>query len=113
MRVYDRNSNGFWPGEGCGMLVLLRQADAEARGLRIYATIAGWGYSSDGKGGITRPEVAGHRLALSRAYRLAGFDIGTVSYLEGHGTGTAVGDATESAARAFDWPILDLKSQER
>jgi enediyne polyketide synthase len=98
MRVYDRKSNGFWPGEGCGMLVLLRQEDAEARGLRIYATIAGWGYSSDGKGGITRPDAAGHRLALSRAYRLAGFDIGTVSYLEGHGTGTAVGDATELKA---------------
>ena len=99
MRVYDRHSNGFWPGEGCGMLVLMRQDDAEARGLRIYATIAGWGYSSDGKGGITRPEAAGHQLALSRAYRLAGFDIGTVGYLEGHGTGTAVGDATE--LRAF------------
>jgi len=98
MRVYDRHSNGFWPGEGCGMLVLMRQDDAEARGLRIYATIAGWGYSSDGKGGITRPEAAGHRLALSRAYRLAGFDIGTVGYLEGHGTGTAVGDATELKA---------------
>jgi enediyne polyketide synthase len=99
MRVYDRHSNGFWPGEGCGMLVLLRQEDAEARGLRIYATIAGWGYSSDGKGGITRPEAEGHKLALSRAYRLAGFDIATVGYLEGHGTGTAVGDATE--LRAF------------
>jgi enediyne polyketide synthase len=99
MRVYDRNSNGFWPGEGCGMLVLMRQDDAEARGLRIYATIAGWGYSSDGKGGITRPEAAGHRLAISRAYRLAGFDIGSVGYLEGHGTGTAVGDTTE--LRAF------------
>ena len=99
MRVYDRHSNGFWPGEGCGMLVLLRQEDAEARGLRIYATIAGWGYSSDGKGGITRPEAAGHKLALHRAYRLAGFDISTVGYLEGHGTGTAVGDATE--LRAF------------
>src|SRR5580658_9839858 len=98
MRVYDRHSNGFWPGEGCGMLVLMRQDDAEARGLRIYATIAGWGYSSDGKGGITRPEAAGHRLALSRAYKLAGFDIGTVGYLEGHGTGTAVGDATELQA---------------
>jgi enediyne polyketide synthase len=98
MRVYDRHSNGFWPGEGCGILVLMRQDDAEARGLRIYATIAGWGYSSDGKGGITRPEAAGHRLALSRAYRQAGFDIGTVGYLEGHGTGTAVGDATELQA---------------
>jgi enediyne polyketide synthase len=99
MRVYDRHSNGFWPGEGCGMLVLMRQDDAEARGLRIYATIAGWGYSSDGKGGITRPEAAGHRLAINRAYQLAGFDIGSVGYLEGHGTGTAVGDATE--LRAF------------
>lgn len=98
MRVYDRHSNGFWPGEGCGMLVLMRQDDAEARGLRIYATIAGWGYSSDGKGGITRPEASGHRLAISRAYEQAGFDIGTVGYLEGHGTGTAVGDATELQA---------------
>jgi enediyne polyketide synthase len=99
MRVYDRHSNGFWPGEGCGMLVLMRQGDAEARGLRIYATIPGWGYSSDGKGGITRPEAAGHRLAINRAYALAGFDFGTVGYIEGHGTGTAVGDATE--LRAF------------
>jgi enediyne polyketide synthase len=99
MRVYDRHSNGFWPGEGCGMLVLMRAGDAEARGLRIYATIAGWGYSSDGKGGMTRPEAAGHRLAINRAYQRAGFDIAAVGYLEGHGTGTAVGDATE--LRAF------------
>jgi len=99
MRVYDRHSNGFWPGEGCGMLVLMRQDDAEARGLRIYAMIAGWGYSSDGRGGITRPEAAGHRLAINRAYKVAGFGFGTVGYIEGHGTGTAVGDATE--LRAF------------
>jgi enediyne polyketide synthase len=99
MRVYDRHSNGFWPGEGCGMLVLMRSDEAEAQGLRIYATIPGWGYSSDGKGGITRPEAAGHQLAISRAYELAGFDISTVGYLEGHGTGTALGDATE--LRAF------------
>ena len=93
------HSNGFWPGEGCGMVVLMREDDADARGLRVYATIAGWGYSSDGRGGMTRPEASGHRRAIDRAYRLAGFDIGTVGYLEGHGTGTAVGDATE--LRAF------------
>lgn len=95
MRVYDRNSNGFWPGEGCGMLVLLRQEDADALRLRTYATIAGWGYSSDGRGGITRPEADGQALAIKRAYEVAGFDIDTVSYFEGHGTGTPVGDATE------------------
>jgi enediyne polyketide synthase len=99
MRVYDLHSNGFWPGEGCGMLVLMREQDAIEQGLKRYASIVGWGYSSDGKGGITRPEAAGHQLAIDRAYRSAGFGFETVSYLEGHGTGTAVGDATE--LRAF------------
>ncbi|GAA1997127.1 type I polyketide synthase [Catenulispora subtropica] len=99
MRVYDKHSNGFWPGEGCGMLVLMRDEDARERGLFRYATIAGWGTSSDGRGGITRPEASGHRLAIERAYAMAGFGFETVSYLEGHGTGTAVGDATE--LRAF------------
>ena len=99
MRVYDQHSNGFWPGEGCGMLVLMREEDAIEQGLKRYASIVGWGYSSDGKGGITRPEAAGHQLAIDRAYRSAGFGFETVNYLEGHGTGTAVGDATE--LRAF------------
>lgn len=98
MRVYDRRSNGFWPGEGCGFVVLMREEDALAQQRRIYATIRGWGISSDGHGGITRPEVGGQLLALQRAYRRAGFGIETIGYLEGHGTGTAVGDATELKA---------------
>jgi enediyne polyketide synthase len=98
MRVYDRRSNGFWPGEGCGMVVLMREAEARPAGHRIYASIAGWGISSDGRGGITRPEVGGYRLALRRAYERAGFGIDTVALFEGHGTGTAVGDATELTA---------------
>lgn len=107
MRVYDRASNGFWPGEGAGTVVLMREEDALAHGARIYASIAGWAVSSDGRGGITRPEAAGHRLALDRAYRRAGYGIETVAYFEGHGTGTALGDATEiealsSARRAAD-----------
>ncbi|MBT2212817.1 type I polyketide synthase [Actinomadura sp. NEAU-AAG7] len=98
MRVYDQGSNGFWPGEGCGMVVLMREEDAAALGRRPYARIAGWGISSDGKGSITRPEVSGYRLALRRAYERAGFGIETVPLFEGHGTGTAVGDATELSA---------------
>ncbi len=95
MRVYDARSAGFWPGEGCGFVVLMRHEDALAQQRRIYALIQGWGISSDGHGGITRPEVEGQMLAIERAYRRAGFGIDTVSYFEGHGTGTAVGDATE------------------
>ena len=98
MKIYDKDSNGFWPGEGSGVVVLMREEDAIARDLRIYASITGWGMSSDGKGGITRPEAAGHRLAISRAYNRAGYGVETVGYFEGHGTGTALGDATELEA---------------
>ena len=98
MKVYDKDSNGFWPGEGSGMVVLMRERDAIRQGKRIYASIAGWGVSSDGKGGITRPEAGGHRLALRRAYARSGYGVETVSYFEGHGTGTALGDETEITA---------------
>ncbi len=101
MRVYDTRSAGFWPGEGCGFVVLMRHADAVAQRRRIYAVIRGWGISSDGGGGITRPEVEGQLLAIQRAYQRAGFGIDTVTYFEGHGTGTAVGDATELRALAL------------
>jgi enediyne polyketide synthase len=95
MRIYDQRSAGFWPGEGCGFVVLMRQEDALAQGRRVYAAIRGWGISSDGSGGITRPEAEGQLEAFRRAYRRAGFGPDTVAYCEGHGTGTAVGDATE------------------
>ena len=95
MRVYDRESSGFLPGEGCGFLLLMRHEDALERGLRCHALIRGWGVSSDGGGGITRPEVAGQSLALRRAYRRAGYGAETVTLFEGHGTGTPLGDEVE------------------
>ncbi len=95
MRVFDARSTGFWPGEGCGMVILMRLHDALRQQRRVHAVIRGWGISSDGGGGMTRPEVEGQLLAVRRAYRRAGFGPETVPYFEGHGTGTAVGDATE------------------
>ena len=78
--------------------MLMRLADAIDQGRRVLAVIRGWGISSDGHGGITRPEVEGQLLAIQRAYRRAGLGINTVAYFEGHGTGTSVGDATELRA---------------
>lgn len=101
MRVYDAKSAGFWPGEGCGFVTLMRLEDAVEAGKKIYAVIRGWGVSSDGSGGITRPEVDGQVLAVQRAYNRAGFGIDTVAYFEGHGTGTNVGDATELQALSY------------
>jgi enediyne polyketide synthase len=98
MRVYDARSDGFLPGEGCGFVLLMREPDAIRLKRKIYARINGWGISSDGSGGLTRPEIGGQLLALQRAYLRAGIGIDTVCYFEGHGTGTAVGDTTELKA---------------
>jgi enediyne polyketide synthase len=76
----------------------MRHEDAVAAGRRTYAVIRGWGVSSDGTGGITRPETNGQLLAIDRAYKRTGFGIETVAYFEGHGTGTSVGDTTELKA---------------
>jgi enediyne polyketide synthase len=100
MRVYDARPTGFIPGEGAAFVVLMRYRDALASGRRVYAVLRGWGVASDGSGGMTRPRVEGHAAALARCYRRAGFGIDTVPLFEGHGTGTAVGDATELAAIA-------------
>jgi enediyne polyketide synthase len=98
MRVFDEHSSGFWPGEGCGFVVLMRHEEAMAQQHSIRAVVRGWGISSDGSGGITRPELSGQVLALQRTYQRAGYGIDSVAYFEGHGTGTAIGDAVELQA---------------
>lgn len=95
MRVYDTEPTGFLPGEGCGMVALMRADDAEAADLRIYAHIVGWASSSDGSGGLTRPERSGQALAMERAYRMSGVRPEQVGLIEGHGTGTPIGDQVE------------------
>ncbi|MGB5349650.1 MAG: type I polyketide synthase [Polyangiales bacterium] len=100
MRVYDRAANGFLPGEGCGFVVLKRLEDARADGDYVYATLRGWGVSSDGAGGITAPSVKGQSLAIRRAYKRAGYSPETLHFVEGHGTGTPAGDPVELKAIA-------------
>jgi enediyne polyketide synthase len=98
MRIYDEESSGFLPGEGSGFVVLMRLADAIVRNLQVYAVVHGWGISSDGGGSITRPETGGQTLALQRAYWRANYGFDSVSLIEGHGTGTPVGDQVELRA---------------
>jgi len=98
MRVYDARPTGFLPGEGCGMVALMRANDAERRGARVYAHVLGTGTSTDGAGGLTRPEQRGQLLAAQRAYQHAGVEPSGVTLVEGHGTGTRVGDEVELRA---------------
>jgi len=95
MTVYDRKASGFLPGEGCGFVVLKRLEDARADSDYVYAVLQGWGISSDGKGGITAPSQSGQAKALRRAYDRAGYSPHELDFIEGHGTGTPVGDRAE------------------
>lgn len=95
MRVYDKNSAGFLPGEGCGMLVLMRGEEVERLGLKPWARLAGWGISSDGSGGVTAPKGSAQAIAMRRCHELSGFAANTLDFIEGHGTGTPVGDRQE------------------
>ncbi|MGH3241267.1 MAG: beta-ketoacyl synthase N-terminal-like domain-containing protein, partial [Spirillospora sp.] len=104
MRVYDQRSSGFLPGEGAAMAVLVREEDAASGG---YAVIEGWGRSSDGRGGITRPTVDGYRLAMRRAYARAGYGPDTVGFFEGHSTGTPIGDQVELEAISAERDAAD------
>lgn len=98
-RPFDTRADGFVLGEGAGILVLRPLADAKAAGDRVYAVIRGVGLSNDGlvEGGMT-PQAEGQMLALRRAYQDAAVSMGSVGYLEAHGTGTSVGDRVEISA---------------
>jgi enediyne polyketide synthase len=100
MRVFDARPTGFWPGEGCGLVVLMRAAGARAAGVPAYAQIAGWGVSSAGSPALTRPGSASLLLALRRAYQRAQIDPADVQLIEGDGTGTASGDLAELTSLA-------------
>jgi phosphopantetheine--protein transferase-like protein len=99
IRPFDKDADGTLLGEGLGMAVLKRRADAERDGDRIYAIIKGVGISSDGRGlAVLAPQVDGEELALRRAYEAAGISPSSIGLIEAHGTGTRVGDQVEIEA---------------
>ena len=98
--VFDSRANGFVRGEGGGLVVLKRLADALADGDRIAGVILGSAVNNDGRSpnGLTAPSAEAQQALLARAYGQAGVDPGAVQYVELHGTGTAVGDPVEAGA---------------
>jgi acyl transferase domain-containing protein len=96
IRPFDRRADGILIGEGLGVVLLRRRADAERDGDRIYAVIRGTGVASDGRdSSLMNPRVEGQVLALERAWAAAGLDPASVGLVEAHGTGTPAGDAAE------------------
>lgn len=96
IRPFDKDADGTILGEGIGMIILKRRADAQRDGNRMYALIKGVGTSSDGRGlGVLAPRAEGQALALQRAYERAQVDPASIGLIEAHGTGTLAGDVAE------------------
>jgi acyl transferase domain-containing protein len=107
IRPFSAQADGLLIGEGTGVLVLERLADARRFGHRVYATLLGSGVSSDGRDrSLMSPRTDGQVLALERAYAATRVDPARVELVEGHGTATVVGDRAEldTIRRVFGKP---------
>ncbi len=117
-RPFDRERNGLSLGEGAGILVLEREADARARGAHIYCRVAGYGVTADAHH-MTAPEPTGEAAArtLRAALASARVDASAVDYVNAHGTATTHNDSAEAAGlhrvfgeRAARLPVSSIKS---
>jgi enediyne polyketide synthase len=98
VRIYDETPTGYLPAEGCGVVVLMRTADARTAGLPVYAEIVGWGVSASGGPGDAEASVSSQLLAMRRAYERAEVDPGDVQLFEGNGASTKEDDDAELIA---------------
>ena len=98
-KTFDRAANGFVPGEGCGVVLLKRLADALANRDRIHAVIRGSAVNQDGRTTVlTAPNGLAQQAVIRAALRNARIAPSDISYVETHGTGTALGDPIEVEA---------------
>ncbi len=98
--AFDAEAQGTIFGSGVGVVVLKRLQHAIADGDHIHAVIKGWAVNNDGglRAGYTAPSVDGQAAVIAEALSVAEIDPETITYIETHGSGTALGDPIEVAA---------------
>lgn len=98
-RPFDRDRDGFVMGEGAAVLVLEEYGRAKARGAKIYAEVAGFGFTNDAYH-MTAPRPDGSQAARSMrlAMRDANITPQEVQYINAHGSSTPLNDPTETRA---------------
>ncbi|MFO7889102.1 MAG: beta-ketoacyl-ACP synthase II [bacterium] len=98
-RPFDKDRDGFVIGEGAGIIVLEELSHAKKRGAKIYAELAGFGYTGDAYH-ITapHPEGKGAALAMKRAMETAKLNLQDVDHINAHGTSTPPNDPMETKA---------------
>ncbi|MEE2830126.1 MAG: beta-ketoacyl-[acyl-carrier-protein] synthase family protein [Myxococcota bacterium] len=117
-RPFDAHRDGFVMGEGAAVLILESEEHAKARGARILAELAGWGYSCDSyRLTDPQPEGIGMALCMTRALESAGLRAEDIDHVNAHGTSTPLNDAAETLAikkalgdHAYSIPVSSNKS---
>jgi amino acid adenylation domain-containing protein len=95
-KTFDESADGYVRGEGCGVVVLKRLSDAQRDGDRVRAVILGSAVHQDGRSnGLVAPNGLAQAEVIHRALQHAGVSPAQISYIEAHGTGTALGDPIE------------------
>ena len=99
-RAFDARARGTVGGSAVGIVVLKRLEDALADGDCIHAVIKGSAINNDGalKVGYTAPSLVRQAQVIAQALAVADIEAETVSYVECHGSGTALGDPVEVKA---------------
>ncbi|XWK88454.1 MAG: MupA/Atu3671 family FMN-dependent luciferase-like monooxygenase [Phormidium sp.] len=100
-KTFDASADGYVRAEGCGVVVLKRLSDAIKDNNRILATLRGSAVNQDGRSsGLTAPNGLAQQRVIRQALENSGVEPNQISYIEVHGTGTALGDPIEVGALA-------------
>lgn len=98
-KTFDAKADGFVRGEGCGVIILQKLSDALTAGNSILAVIRSSAVNQDGRSsGLTVPNGPSQQAVIRQALKNATVEPRDISYIEAHGTGTALGDPIEIGA---------------